>query len=75
MKIFRAIARAFMALFPAVTVAADDRCTCTAATICPLGRTGSGPRCTRAELVAAGVRITQSRELYGTFPSQPDGED
>lgn len=33
-----------------VQILADGRCNCTAADLCPLGRTGSSTRCSRAEL-------------------------
>ncbi len=38
-----------------IQIAADGRCSCSGATPCPLGRTGTTPRCTIDELAAAGV--------------------
>lgn len=37
-----------------VIIMADGRCGCDCATTCPLGKTGSATRCTRAELEAKG---------------------
>lgn len=38
-----------------IPIADDDRCSCSAAVSCPLGRTGSELRCTRRELRDAGI--------------------
>ena len=40
-----------------VRLGLDDRCQCTCADTCPLGRIGMGPRCTRQDLVAEGIRV------------------
>ncbi len=40
----------------------DGLCTCTCATKCPLGRTGSAMRCTRLELINAGFQVEDQVE-------------
>jgi hypothetical protein len=40
-----------------VDVAWDNRCTCTCATTCVLGKVGLQERCTDKELIAAGIAI------------------
>lgn len=39
-----------------IGISNDGKCNCTQATPCPLGKSGSEPRCTESELKAAGIQ-------------------
>lgn len=45
-----------------IQIAKDGLCTCTCATKCPLGRTGSAMRCTSLELINAGFQVEDQVE-------------
>lgn len=42
-----------------IKIMSDGKCDCNAASICPLGRTGSAGRCSRDELDAAGKQFVE----------------
>ena len=53
-----------------VEIASDGKCKCSVASKCPLGKTGSEPRCTKAELEGRGIPTFQKPQ--GQPMEKPD---
>lgn len=52
----------------------DGLCTCSCGDRCPLGKTGSERRCTKEELIAAGVPVITNEGKIEKNTTTPDGE-
>ncbi len=57
---------------PTIVIGRDGRCVCTCGTKCPLGYTGTMGRCTKAELLRAGIPVIDEADaLSEPAPSIP----